>query len=128
MAFVSKVWKDIDAEYPSRYTLKYPDLTEIVVTILNNFGIITEEGDVFDAATMNNLEGRIDAAFDDVFETLTGTAVPTSGTGKDGDMYIQTQTENGVTTVIGMFVKISGAWLEISTGGAALPQAEGSGF
>lgn len=124
--YVSKVWKDLDAEYPTRYTLLKSDQSSEVVTIQNNFGTITESGDVFDKQTMEDLEGRINAGFQSVEEITAGTTDPTGG--KNGDIYFKTETEGGTTTIIGMFVKIGGSWLEVSVGGASLPQAEGSGF
>ena len=124
--YVSKVWKDIQAEYPTRYTLLKSDQSQEVVTIQNNFGTITESGDVFDKQTMEDLESRINAGFQSVEEITAGTTDPTGG--KNGDIYFKTETEGGTTTIIGMFVKIGGSWLEVSVGGASLPQAEGSGF
>ena len=124
--YVSKVWKDLDAEYPTRYTLLKSDQSSEVVTIQNNFGQIRESGDVFDKQTMEDLESRINAGFMSVEEITAGTTDPTGG--KNGDIYFKTETEGGTTTIIGMFVKIGGSWLEVSVGGASLPQAEGSGF
>lgn len=124
--YVSKVWKDLQAEYPTRYTLLKSDQSQEVVTIQNNFGTITESGDVFDKQTMEDLEGRINAGFQSVEDITAGTTDPTGG--KNGDIYFKTETEGGTTTIIGMFVKIGGSWLEVSVGGASLPQAEGSGF
>lgn len=126
--FASKVWEDMIAEYPTRYKLINPDLSEVIVTIVNMFGQIIQSGDVWDAATMNNLESRIAAAFGTCVESLTGTTAPTSSEGKDGDTYYQTETENNVTSVVAVFIKINGEWLSVSTGGASLPQAEGGGF
>jgi hypothetical protein len=124
--YVSKVWKDLQAEYPTRYTLLKSDQSQEVVTIQNNFGTITESGDVFDKQTMEDLESRINAGFQSVEEITAGTTDPTGG--KNGDIYFKTETEGGTTTIIGMFVKIGGSWLEVSVGGASLPQAEGGGF
>lgn len=124
--YVSKVWKDLQAEYPTRYTLLKSDQSQEVVTIQNNFGTITESGDVFDKQTMEDLESRINAGFQSVEDITAGTTDPTGG--KNGDIYFKTKTEGGTTTIIGMFVKIGGSWLEVSVGGASLPQAEGSGF
>lgn len=44
---------------------------------------------------------------------LTGTANPTSSDGQDGDFYIQTV--SGAITAL--YSKVSGAWLQIQTGG-----------
>lgn len=126
MSFVSKSWTDLIAQYPNRYRLVHTDLSEEQVTMINDFGT-TNNPDVFDADHMDNLEGRIAAAFGDVCEILTGSSAPTSTAGKNGDLYVQTETTGNVTEVVGLFVKLAGAWLEISTG-ASLPQAEGGAF
>ena len=127
MAYISKTWEDADFEFPTRYILHKTDLSQEQVTIENDWGD-GDDGDVFDANTMNNLESRINAGFADATETKSGSAAPTSADGKNGDIYCQTATEGGSTSVVGLFVKLNGTWLEIQTGGAALPQAEGSGF
>ena len=126
--FQSKTWVDTIAEYPTRYKIQHSDLTEEQVTMINDFGTVSVSGDVFDADTFNNLESRIDAGFDSCVENLSGTTDPTGSQGKDGDMYIKTETVENVTSVVGLFVKVAGSWLPIQTGGATLPQAEGSGF
>ena len=126
--YVSKVWADELVEYPLRYKITHADLSEEYVNIEGAYGNVTQSGDVFDAATFNNMEGRIDAGFDTCLDALTGTSDPTSSQGKNGDTYYKTETVGNVTSVVAMFVKIGGEWLEIATGGASLPQAEGSGF
>lgn len=123
----SKVWTDLQAEYPTRYTVTHSDQTQEVVTLACNFGTVSASGDVFDKQTMENLESRIDAGFDTVEDITAGTTDPTGG--KNGDIYFKTGTdENDDPVVLGMYAKIGGAWLQVSTGGASLPQAEGSGF
>ena len=126
--YTSKTWVDIQAQYPTRYILHKSDSSTEQVTMEEDFGTISVSGDVFDAATMNAMEQRLDDGFDTCIDTLTGTADPTGSQGKNGDLYIKTETVGNDTSVVGMFVKIAGAWLEVSTGGASLPQAEGSGF
>ena len=59
MAYVSKTWEDIICSNPSGYKIRHADSSEEAVTMINNFGNITQPGDVFDAQTMNDLEGRI---------------------------------------------------------------------
>ena len=59
MAYVSKTWEDIIGSNPSGYKIRHADSSEEAVTMINNFGNITQAGDVFDAQTMNDLEGRI---------------------------------------------------------------------
>lgn len=124
--YVSKVWEDMQAQYPTRYTLTHEDNTTEVVTLSANFGTVTASGDVFDKQTMENMEGRIGAGFDSVEEITAGTTDPSGG--KNGDIYFKTETTGNVTEVIGMYVKINGAWLEVAVGGSSLPQAEGGGF
>lgn len=50
---------------------------------------------------------------------IVGTTAPTSSQGADGNIYIQYTAGTGGAddTVDGMFIKINGAWCEISTGG-----------
>lgn len=50
-------------------------------------------------------------------KVLTGTSAPAAANGEDNDLYIQYSTDGNTTTVDAMFVKLSGAWVEISTGG-----------
>lgn len=130
--FVSKTWLDAIFHFPTRYKIHHSDLTVEQVTMENDFedtGVQpVQTGDVFDGATMNNLEQRIADGFSTCVETLSGTSAPTSSQGKDGDTYYQYETSGNDTTIVGMFVKVSGSWLEVSVGGASLPQAEGSGF
>lgn len=127
--YVGFTWEDRVSEYPTRRKLTdTTTLEEKQYTVARDEGTVTTEGTPFTAYYMNNLEGRINTAFGLVPETLSGTSDPTSSTGKNGDTYYKLETENNVTTVVGMFVRISNVWYEISTGGASLPQAEGSEF
>lgn len=125
--YQSKTWVDMIAEYPTRYKILHADTTEEQVTMVNDFGTITESGDVFDAQTFNNLETRIGALASSIEEVLSGTVDPTGG--KNGDIYFKTGVDDEDNPIIlAMFVKIGGVWLTVSTGGASLPQAEGSEF
>ena len=58
MAFVKKVWKDRQVQYPNRRTINDGRTTK-VVTVGRDEGTITEAGDAFNAANMNDLENRI---------------------------------------------------------------------
>ena len=125
--YVPKTWTDEVVEYPTRYKITHADTTEEQVNIASDFGNETQAGDAWDSSVMNNLEARISAGFDSVQDVLNGTSDPTSALGKNGDTYYKTETVDNVTSIVGMFVKISGAWLEVSVG-SSLPQAEGGGF
>lgn len=72
--YIGKTWVDRVSEYPTRRTIT--DTTTLVaqqVTVVRDEGTVTEQGDVFDAATMNNLESRINAAFGALTKEVTGT-------------------------------------------------------
>lgn len=127
-SYVAKVWADEIVQYPLRYKITHEDQTVEYVNIEGAHGDVQQSGDVFDAYTFDQMEGRISAGFDTVEVNMTGTVPPTASQGKNGDVYYQTETVEGVTSIVGMFVKIAGVWLEVSVGGSTLPQAEGSGF
>lgn len=48
-----------------------------------------------------------------------GTTPPSSATGENGNLYVQYHVENNASVVDALFVKISGAWCQISTGGGS---------
>jgi len=60
--------------------------------------------------------------------TLSGSTVPTQNDGVNGDIYFRLGEDNGDTIVVGMYVKISGVWLDVQVQASSLPQAEGSNF
>lgn len=63
MAFKKKTWLDRIAEYPTRRRLKKSNGTDEIVTVSREEGTISQEGDAFSAANMNDLEKRIDDEF-----------------------------------------------------------------
>lgn len=69
-AWAKKVWKDRKTEYPTRRTLTKTDGSQEIVTVARNEGNVSQEGDAFSAANMNDLEERIDAGFTDVTSKL----------------------------------------------------------
>ena len=68
--WVKKIWKNRITEFPTRRELTKEDGSSEIVTVTRNEGTVSEEGDAFDADTMNNLEERIDAGFADVNRKL----------------------------------------------------------
>lgn len=62
-SWVKKIWKNRITEFPTRRILTKEDGNMEIVTVARNEGTVSEEGDAFDADTMNNLEERIDAGF-----------------------------------------------------------------
>lgn len=65
MAFVKKTWKDRISQYPNRRTINDGVMVR-QVTVARDEGNITEAGDGFTATNMNDLEDRIETAFEDM--------------------------------------------------------------
>ena len=61
MSFVSKIWKNRISANPNRRVLT-PTGNTNEYEVTRSEGTITEEGDMFSADTMNDLESRIDTA------------------------------------------------------------------
>lgn len=87
MAFKKKTWKDRITEFPTRRTLTKADGSTELVTVARAEGTVSQEGDAFNAANMNDLERRIADAQPVI---LTGTLAA-------GETTI-TFTDNAITT------------------------------
>lgn len=70
MAFSLKTWVDRISEYPTRRTLTKEDGSTELVTVTREEGTVSQEGDAFNAETMNDLETRIKEAFTDVEDNI----------------------------------------------------------
>ena len=91
MAFVKKTWKDRIVQYANRRLLTKSGGEVEQVTVTRDEGTISEAGDRFDAATMNNLEKRVKDAFDD----LNAADLPiTSGSATNTKDYIDEKVAN----------------------------------
>lgn len=67
MAFVKKTWLNRISEYANRRVLTDVNSgTQQTVTVTRAEGVISQEGDAFSAANMNDLEERIKQAFEDI--------------------------------------------------------------
>ena len=67
MAYTKKTWKDRVSQYLNRRKLTDIDTGNTqTVTVVRDEGNVTEDGDTFTASNMNDLEDRIDTAFDDI--------------------------------------------------------------
>lgn len=120
--YVSKLWADRQSAYPNRRTLSWidPDTQQektLTVTVTREEGTVTVEGDPFAALVMNGLEERISNAFATCDNILVSTNSPTAADGKNNDMFVKYSTGGGSTTITNLYIKISGAWVEVSTGG-----------
>ncbi len=70
MGFTKKTWKNRIAEYINRRLITMEDGSTNLVTVARDEGTISQEGDAFNAANMNDLEDRIEAGFDEVNQSL----------------------------------------------------------
>ena len=70
MAFVKKTWKNRRAEYINRRLLTNEDGSTNLVTVARDEGTISQEGDAFNAANMNDLEDRIASEFEEIKQSL----------------------------------------------------------
>lgn len=80
MGFTKKTWKNRIAEYINRRLLTNEDGSTEIVTVARDEGTISQEGDAFNAANMNDLEDRIEAGFADVSQSLANLKNPAKGT------------------------------------------------
>lgn len=71
MGFTKKTWKNRIAEYINRRRLTMEDGSTNLVTVARDEGTISQEGDAFNAANMNDLEDRIEEGFDEINQSLT---------------------------------------------------------
>ena len=85
MAFQKKTWKDRITEFPTRRTLTKSDGSTELVTVARAEGTVSQEGDAFNAASMNDLEERINQANNDLMDSLTASDNLQFKFGKDGD-------------------------------------------
>lgn len=95
MGFTKKTWKNRIAEYINRRRLTMEDGSTNLVTVARDEGTISQEGDAFNAANMNDLEDRIEAGFDEVSQSLTNINV---NVGEDGKLHFVDST--GADTVL----------------------------
>lgn len=70
MGFIKKTWKNRIAEYINRRRLTMEDGSASLVTVARDEGTISQEGDAFNAANMNDLEDRIAAGFEEINQSL----------------------------------------------------------
>lgn len=95
MVFKKKTWKNRIAEYINRRRITMEDGSASLVTVARDEGTISQEGDAFNAANMNDLEDRIEAGFADVSQSLKNTVDLTTydafaaGVNKEFDTYAE---------------------------------------
>lgn len=113
MGFTKKTWKNRIAEYINRRRLTMEDGSTNLVTVARDEGTISQEGDAFNAANMNDLEDRIAAGFEEINQSLTtklslsSFKVVTLG----GNTNLNDISECGIYSVRGGLNSPSGDWV-----------------
>lgn len=111
MAFNKKTWKDRVAEFINRRLLTKEDGSTDLVTVARSEGIISVEGDAFNAETMNDLEDRVEAAFNELNTNLSSIviiksvkiyAATTIAAGQGAEIYFQVPTVKNYKCVLGI--------------------------
>ncbi len=85
MAFKKKTWKDRLVEFAGRRTLKRISGSadsQMVVDVSRNEGTVSQAGDAFSAANMNDLEQRIADEFSSINNNLKGFTPIVDSTGR----------------------------------------------
>lgn len=120
MAFTKKTWKDRLTEYPTRRRLTKSDGTSELVTVSREEGTVSQAGDAFSAANMNDLENRVAAAFAGV-SVGTDTTLTKSGEPADakavGDAIGEINMKYDPTTDMTYLKGEDGIWYEWKMGG-----------
>lgn len=87
--YESKTWKNRETEFPGRRRMTAVDGQEDVFDVTREEGLILEEGDAFDADTMNALEERVKSGFNNTCQYLYKATFLVDGWSGDGP-YTQT--------------------------------------
>lgn len=111
MAFNKKTWKDRVAEFINRRLLTKEDGNTELVTVARSEGTISVEGDAFNAETMNDLEDRVEAAFNELNTNLSSIVIVKSvkiyaatsiGVGEGAEIYFSVPTVKGYKCILGI--------------------------
>lgn len=111
MAFNKKTWKDRVAEFINRRLLTKEDGSTDLVTVARSEGTISVEGDAFNAETMNDLEDRVEAAFNELNTNLSSIvimksvkiyAATTIAAGQGAEIYFSVPTVKNYKCVLGI--------------------------
>lgn len=111
MAFNKKTWKDRVAEFINRRLLTKEDGSTDLVTVARSEGTISVEGDAFNAETMNDLEDRVEAAFNELNTNLSSIviiksvkiyAATTIAAGQGAEIYFSVPTVKNYKCILGI--------------------------
>lgn len=125
MGFVKKLWKNRVSEFPRQYQMtQTANGRKQLIELELKDGAVTEEGDRFDADTMNDLEDRIEAALNSAgvnsFNGREGTVTPASGdysssmithiNADESESTVRAEIEGLKTSKVGMYEQDSPYW------------------
>mgnify|MGYP001778857802 FL=1 len=111
MTFNKKTWKDRVAEFINRRLLTKEDGSTDLVTVARSEGTISVEGDAFNAETMNDLEDRVEAAFNELNTNLSSIVIIKSvkiyaatsiAAGQGADIYFSVPTVKNYKCILGI--------------------------
>ena len=101
-----------DLSAASGYQSKYIDAGTLAQNLLSSF-----QFPLLLNTTAKNVIGALNEFKAGGAVVMTGTATPSASDGVDGNVFVKYSTSGNVTTITNLYVKISGAWEEVSTGG-----------
>lgn len=125
MGFIRKIWKNRISEFPRQYQMtQTANGRKQLVELELKDGAVTEEGDRFDADTMNDLEDRIEAALNDAgvssFNSRSGAVTPQDGdyssdmvthiNADESESTVRAEIEGLKTSKIGVYEQDSPYW------------------
>lgn len=125
MGFIKKIWKNRISEFPRQYQMtQTANGRKQLVELELKDGAVTEEGDRFDADTMNDLEDRIEAALNDAgvssFNSRSGAVTPQDGdyssdmvthiNADESESTVQAEIEGLKTSKVSMYEQNSPYW------------------
>lgn len=118
--FTRKTWKDRITEYPTRRTLTKADGSVETVTVARSEGTVSQEGDAFSAANMNDLEARIAAAVGDILGPFT---IPSGSTS-----YVISDASIAETSIIDVYPSNDTADIMAAAGPSASKSTQAAGI
>lgn len=122
MAFIQKTWKDRLTEYPTRRILSKSDGSMELVTVSRSEGTVSQAGDAFSAANMNDLETRIANALNsitisvDTTLTQSGMAADAKAVG-DAISSLNSGVRYNADTDMVQLLSAGGTWVDWKYGG-----------
>ena len=107
----------VNEQIATGYEAKHITAAEVAAAILTTF---EQAGLSTTSKTIVGALNEIVTALSNMSDVIGGTADPTSAQGNDYDLYVKYQVNGNAVSVVGFYVKLSGAWVTIATGSASV--------